>query len=257
MRKLRLFWKSIPRKRKITINLLMMALIGALLYLFLGCPAFTAEQRYRRAAKAHMVGPGEILGIFDPEGSNYQHVLVAEEQNAVIFYLYSDVPGSMEDLYYREKTGRLTVLASPNILPGSFGAQVLELPVFLFDDYPEALRAELEITLSETVNDEYYEKTYHLESPREADGYFHFHIHAEAEGSYTDIYGFELPNELGAEGIVLRQFSQMCGYDDSFNLQPQPVTVRLYDKNDSLILEEIVQVRCVKDMAHQKQNDPV
>lgn len=252
MRKLKYAWQSIPRKKRIVINILAIAVLSFAIYLFLDCPAFTAEQRYRRAERAHMVGPAEILGIYDPEGSNYQHVLVAEEQNAVIFYLYSDIQGSMEDLYYREKTGDLTVLASPNILPGSGDAQVLDLPVFLFDNYPEALRAELEITLCETVNDEHFEKTYYLESTREGHGYFHFNIHAEAEGTYTDIYGFEMPNELAAEGIVLRQFSQMCGYHDSFNLRSQPVTVRLYDENDALILDEIIQVRCVSDMAHQE-----
>lgn len=255
MRKLKQFWKSIPRKGKIAINLLLMALVSFGIYLFLGCPAFTAEQRYRRAERAHMVGPAKILEIYAPEGSNYQYVLVAEEPGAVIFYLYSDIPGSTGDLYYREKTGDLTVLAAPNILPGSSSMQVVDLPVFLFDEYPEALRAELEITLSETVNDEYFEKTYHLESSREAEGYFHFNIHAEAEGTYTDLYGFTLPNELGAEGIVLRQFSQMCGYADSFNLRPQPVTVRLYDESGALILEETLQIRCVSDMAHQKRGD--
>lgn len=255
MKRIKRLWLNIPRKTRIAINLLAIFLLCFALYIFLGCPTFTPEQRYRRAERTHMVGPAKILGIYDSESPGYQYVLVADEGDGVIFYLYSDVRGSKENLYYREKTGDLTVLAAPNIPAYSSDAQVLNLPVFLFDNYPEAVRAELEFTLSETVNDVYFEKTYRLESTREEDGYFHFNIHAEAPGTYTDEYGFEHSNELGAEAIVLSQFSQMCGYADSFNLRPQPITVRLWDEKDELILEEEILVHCVAGQAHTEQGE--
>lgn len=255
MRRLKRLWGNIPRRVRIGINLVTSAMLAFAVYCFLGCPAFTLEQSFRRAEKAHLVGPSEILAVYEPAGSDYEQLLVADDGDAVIFYLYSSALHPSDALYYREKTGDLTVLAAPCV--GDFPGEeyVLDLPIFIFDHYPEATRAELEFTLSETVNDIYYEKTYLLQSDREEAGWFHFNIHMESENWSVNEWGQAQGTPLGNETYLLYEFSYICGYRDSFNLQPQPVTVRLYDESGSLILEEIIQIRCVKDMAHQEREE--
>lgn len=255
MSSLKQLWSKIPRKARVLINLLAIALVGMVLYVFTGSPSFTALQRYRRAEKANLVGPAQILTICDLENAGYDHLLVADDGAGVILYGYSSLPGSQENFVYREKNGDLTVLAAPDFR--FFGAEeyVLDLPVFLFDDHPAAIRAELELTLSTTLNDVYFEKDYLLESQREGDGYFRFNIHAESENWYTDEYGQEWGSTLGAEGHALQEFSRMCGYSSAWNLLPQPVTVRLFDTQNALILEQELLIRCAAGQAHAQRGD--
>ena len=179
MRQIKRIWLRIPRKVRVLVNLLAIAIVGLALYIFIGCPAFTAEQLYRRLEKSNMVGPAEILTICDIENASYEHLLVADDGEGVVLFGYSNTLGDHHNLVYRKKTGDLTVLAAPDFR--FFGAEeyVLDLPVFLFDEYPAAARAELEMTLSTTLNDVYFEKNYFLESQREGEGYFRFNIHAE------------------------------------------------------------------------------
>ena len=103
----------------------------------------------------------------------------------------------------------------------------------------------------------YFEKEYILDSVREEDGLFRFVIHVGSNDWYVDDFGHKQGMPVGAEGVVLQQFSQMCGYDDSFNLRPQPVTVRLYDEYDNLILEEEILVHCVAGQAHTEQGESI
>lgn len=243
MKSIKRFWGNIPRRVKIAINLLALYLLGFALYIFIGCPAFTAEQRFRRLEKAHMVGPARIIENYELEPYNYLNLILADDGDGVIFYLYADFRHGSEAFYYREKTGNLTVLAAPDMFSSISLEGSYTLPVFLFDNYPKAVRAELEITLSETLNDVYFENTYHLESQREGSGYFQFFIHAKSS--------------TNAEGFALQEFSAISGYDDSFNLRPQPVTVRLYDSSNELILEEEILVHCVAGQAHTEQGEEI
>ena len=243
MKSIKRFWGNLSRRVKIAITLLALFLVGFSLYIFIGCPAFTAEQKFRRAEKAHMVGPGRILLTHDFSNNwSYEHMIVADDGDGVIFYEFSKRFGTLENLYYREKTGNLTVLAAPDMQSSiSFDDGSYILPVFLFDNYPKAVKAELEVTLSETVNNVYFEQTYFLESQREDSGYFKFFLHSESD--------------RGAEGFALRALSGMSGYDDSFNLRPQIVTVRLWNSRDELILEEDILLHCVAGQAHAEQGE--
>ena len=202
-----------------------------------------------------MVGPAEILTICDIENASYEHLLVADDGEGVVLFGYSNTLGDHHNLVYRKKTGDLTVLAAPDFR--FFGAEeyVLDLPVFLFDEYPAAARAELEMTLSTTLNDVYFEKNYFLESQREGEGYFRFNIHAESENWYIDEYGQKWGSSLGAEGHALQEFSRMCGYSSAWNLLPQPVTVRLFDDQNDLILEKELLVRCAAGQAHAERGE--
>lgn len=257
MKKLKQLWLNIPRRIRIAMNLLVIFLLGFGVWIFCGCPAFTAEQRYRQLEKAHMVGPARIIANYELEPYNYLNLILADDGDGVIFYPYADFRHGSEAFYYREKTGDLTVLAAPILDSFCYWEYELELPVFLFDNYPQAQRAQLQFTLSETVNDVYFEKEYILDSVREEDGLFRFVIHVGSNDWYVDDFGHKQGMPVGAEGVVLQQFSQMCGYDDSFNLRPQPVTVRLYDEYDNLILEEEILVHCVAGQAHTEQGESI
>lgn len=258
MKSVKRFWGNLSRKVKIAITLLALFLMGFALYIFIGGPAFTAEQRFRRAERANMVGPASIVATYDFTNGSYEHLIVADDSDGVIFYAFSGREGyTTEHLYYREKTEDLTVLAAPVLEHFSYWEYELELPVFLFDNYPAAQRAQLQFTLSETVNDVYFEKEYILNSVREENGFFRFNLHAESTNWYIDDWGRAQGTPLGAEGVVLEQFSQMCGYDDSFNLRPQIVTVRLWNSNDELILEEDILLHCVAGQAHTEQGEVI
>ena len=257
MKAIKRFWGNLPRRVKIAITLLTLFLAGFALYIFIGCPAFTAEQRFRRLEKKHMVGPAQIIDNIKLVPYNYLNLILADDGDGVIMYLYASIHHGTEAFYYREKTGDLTVLAAPNLEHFSYWEYELELPVFLFDNYPAAQRAQLQFTLSETVNDVYFEKEYILDSVREEDGFFRFLIHAESEDWYIDDFGRAQGTPLGAEGAALQQFSQMCGYDDSFNLRPQPVAVRLWNEHDELILEKEILVHCVAGQAHTEQGEVI
>ena len=255
MKRIKHFWGNLPRRVRITVNLLAIFLLAFCTHVFLGSPAFTAEQRFRQLEKANMVGPARIIDSMELVPYNYLNLILADDGDGIIFYLYADFRHGTEAFYYREKTGDLTVLPLPVLEGFSYWEYELDLPIYLFDNYPKAKKAQLQFTLSETVNDVYFEKEYILDSQREQDGLFRFNIHAESEDWYIDDWGMAQGTHLGAEGTVLEQFSQIGGYDDSFNLRPQRVTVRLYDAEDQMILEEEVLIHCVAGQAHTEQGE--
>lgn len=59
MKKLKRFWLNIPRKWRVGINLLTIALLVLSLYVLLECPAFTPELKFRRMEKART---GQSIG---------------------------------------------------------------------------------------------------------------------------------------------------------------------------------------------------
>jgi hypothetical protein len=115
--------------------------------------------------------------------------------------------------------------------------------VFVFDNYPEAVRAELDITLQATYAGEYFEKAYSLKSTRKNQGYFQFTLSAIS------------PQGLGAEGYALQIFSLLSGYGGrSLPDAAIPATVRLYDKDDQLICAHTLEIVSVVEQAHRNQD---
>lgn len=258
MKKLKCLWLNIPRQYRVVFNILATLLLLFSLYALLDCPAFTPEQKYRRMEKAELVGPAQILEVMDIETLGYDQLLLAEDGDAIILFQSSDNPWDQGDLIYREKTGPITVLAAPNSRVGIATDSVIDLPVFVFHEYPGAVRAELELefgegldytevkwTYGEEVTITTYEKTWYLESTEEKGGFFHFNIHAEADGRYVDHYGTEVWETLGSEGYALEIFSRMTDSNGSYIHEYIPATVRLYDENDTLIVEQNLNIRSV------------
>lgn len=256
MKKLKQHWLELPRKLRVFANILAILLAVFVLYILMDCPAFTGEQKFRRMEKAELVGPSKILHIMDPEGLGYQHLLAADDGEGVILFGYSDYHWDQGDLFYREKKGPVTVLAAPNSGMLLLYADVIDLPVFVFHDCTNAVRAELELEFGEGVEyaqvnweqddvviETTYEKTLHLESDENHSGVFVFNIHAEPDGKLEEQYGIELWQPLASEGYALEIFSDMTDSPQSYCTYYIPATVRLYDWNDNLIAEEQLNIR--------------
>lgn len=231
MKKLRILLSRLPRKVRICLNILAIALMVFLIYVFAGSPAFTVTTAFRRAEKAQLVGPSEILAQLKPSGTEYDHLVLADTHDSVTLFAYDRWNSRLTTLVYHEKTGPITVTAAP----GSthfWAASSASVPVFIFDSYPDAVRAELDLTLSASYGGEDFEKTYYLTAEREADGYFAFTL--KARNAPT----------LGAEGKAIYILQTICSNSMADTLDVSiPATVRLYDAQDTLIAEETLTIR--------------
>ena len=257
MKKLKRFWLNIPRKCRVFINLSATLLLVFAFYILAGSPAMNPVEHFRRLEKAYLVGPSKILEIVDLPANEYDHMIVADDGDAVILFGYNDVNYRWDwnTFVYREKRNGITALPIPAHHYG-IEEQVIELPIFLFHNYPNAVRAELEFTLGESleipetvmlpdgsVTQRYFEKSYTLESQREIDGYFRFHLHAEIEGKYVGPQDLEVWKATSGEGTALRMFARMAFENGMYLHEYVPMTVRLYDRNNGLIVEDTFNFR--------------
>ena len=259
MKAIRRFWTNIPRQVRTGFNILIILYLLLTFYVSIGSPVFTLEQRFRRAEKAHLVGPGKIVDHTDwslyPE---FTDMLVAETSDGVIFYGYWDqrYPYDDYDVFsYREKTGKLTFLAPPIMMFGwTFHDYDRTMPLYLFDDYPEAVRAGLDIRVVgrfQADNDRYEDCNleFGVSANRYADGVFRF---------LWDIYGHSEQQKGSAE--ILSEIS--TSGDTAFTSTRAhrldswaEITVRLYDADDNLIVEEKLVLRTVSGQAQFEHGD--
>ncbi len=231
-------------------NLLLAAVLLALIYVLNGSPDANLLQAFRREEERNLIGPGNILGTVSVEESiGYDRLLLAETDNGVILYCYNDGNFSLfgkrrqstleGTMIYREKGEFVTVMAAPCYFVHRFydGAA---LPVILFDDCPKAVRAELDLYLNAN-NYGLGDSTWNIEARRESGGYFLFELKAVSDD--------QLQFEVDATSIVNlgKMFESGAGFADGF-----PATVRLYDKADNLILEEDITVHSDGSAAHMK-----
>lgn len=257
MKQMKNAWLRLPRPIRAAANILLILVLAFLFYYSLGCPAFTTEQAFRRAEKANLVGPSTIVDILDRDDyDKFDQTIVGETENGILFYCTQDVFNPI--FSYREKMGPITVLAPPSG-PFNWGLDSYghSLPVYVFDDYPEAVRAELELHIQGTVDynsngvahTETFEKHYTTTAGRETDGFFRFLLDAP----YTDVPF--LGQRLGNDGFALYYLSQVCTVDIWSNESREaehaiPATVRLYDENGTLIAEENLTIRSAAGEAH-------
>jgi len=105
-------WQEVSRPAKTGCYVIGILVFGLLWYCFYGAPQFSWEARFRRAEKAELIGPSQILGVIEEGLSVYYFsfgvVVLAEDEDHVIAY-----GGWNEDLWemcYRPKMGKVTVL---------------------------------------------------------------------------------------------------------------------------------------------------
>ena len=247
-------WKKLSRPVKVLILLVGFLATSLLLYIFVGTPPLSDEHRYRRAEKANLVGPAEILDILELEPVNMHNscdrMIIADTGDAVIMYLWHTQEDYLEYLVYREKMGDITVYAAPCArgIDTWELADEIKLPVLLFDNFPQAVRAELDLTLWADRDDDFtFSKDYALEARREKPGYFCFYIYAS-----------DFTRSDDDEGAVLASFSKFTSGETSNSISPMteiPATVRLFDADGRLIHEETVSIRHVSGEAHYERSD--
>lgn len=242
------FWHNLSRKVKSIILLTALIPVIFLLYIFIGSPTFTIEQHYRRIEKANLVGPAEILDILELENYSYDRLLLADDEEGIIMYVWNEDDDYLSSqLIYREKQGDVSVYAAPCSRFETWEReQEINLPVFIFDNFPKAVRAELDLEINYTYGNDDLTRTYSLETTREKSGYFQFTIHAG--NSYA----------LRAERHALQILSLLTGHESevlSATTVSIPATVRLYDESDNLLHESTVLIRSIEGDAHAKRGD--
>ena len=142
------WWNGVSRKKKVLLYFLAVLTMSFLAYWFIGAPALNWQHRYRRIEKAHFVGPGQILGYEEISGSFYDAAVVARTEEGVIITSMISRVRYGEMLFYLPMKGKILVTAAPQILtPSEIDLHEETLTVFVVDDYPEAVRAELDLQL--------------------------------------------------------------------------------------------------------------
>ena len=214
---------SLPRWAKVLRNLCLAALVLGVLYVFVGAPAFSAEQAFRRAERQSLVGPSEILAELPLRDETFNSLIVADDTDGVLLFpVYKGSVGSKR-LYYKGKTGEVTVLASPT---SRLSTEIHSLTVLLFHSFPNTASGELVLSLSTELNGVAVSGDYFLKAEHEYDGFLRFELVHTAPDAYYK-----------AESYAFWELSKMT--EDSAALGKQvPAEVRLYDSEGELIHEE-------------------
>lgn len=221
------------KRAKIIRNMLIIFLTVFLIYAAAGSPILFPRLRMREEERNAAVGPSVIIDeLSSSEYPEFKKLLVGETEYGYVFYSIRD--WTSDALSYRKKTGDVTLLAAPTSWENwHTGAQERTLPIYLFHEYPTAVRAELELTIIGDRSDPaYYEaaftRHYTLEATWENDQFFLFYIHVP-----------QAETELGIEGLAPQLFSEICHSTSSHSAsQKAYATVRLYGANDALLAEK-------------------
>ena len=226
---------------RVILNLTIAAVLVLTVYIMFDAPALTDQRGFRRAEKANLVGPGEILAEIEPENFVYDKLIMAETDRGVEFYACDSVYGRGWTFFsYQRKNGPLTFAVPPiGQIPLNWTwFQDVTMPVFLLHEFPEAVRAELELSIAGTYS--WYENEaertmefdehFSLRSVEAGDGWFRFVMELEGTPNFTPT-----PSLQAADQLI-----RVC---DPYSFSPDrksefPVTVRLYDEADHLIHEE-------------------
>jgi hypothetical protein len=236
---------------KAVLNLVLLTVVLLLYYISIGSPAFTPEHQFRKEEKAYLVGPAKILDNISLEKYTGYHtcnrLILATSDEGVSLFQCKEVDLEINKLVYRKKQGDVTVLSLYPIGLRNYEFATyssLEIPIFVFDSFPNAVRAEMEIELSASYgNQENFQKVYALSAKREVKGYFLFTLSASTANRFE---------QLGAEGEAFYFLTALS--DDrpvnSYVDRAIPVTVRFYDQNDNMIAERHVEIRSPAGEAH-------
>ena len=224
------------RKRKFKILLYVTGILLSfpVMYILIGCPAVTAEMGFRRAERAHLVGPSLILGTEEIHTTKDGWLMIARSEDGFTLYPYTLDSNGSENLYYFRKTDDITVASVYDDYVT--GIEDPSLPIIVFDDYSEAVRAELELSYSIYYNNMYYENSYYLQSDRTTRGYFVFSLPFASNMRIVSGDVFIRNVDADKENSLIYAISGMLSGE--FPHDGVPITVRLYNQNDNLIAEK-------------------
>lgn len=222
----RLF-RRFSRKHRFFLDVALTLLLLLAIVAVVGIPAVGDEARFRRAEKEGLAGPSEILDQFPvPEewsGVQYDRLLIADAGDEILFYpIYENGYGT---LYRREKTDGTLLTMPPTFILGTWDLSVA--PLFLFTDDPAAVKAEVQLRLSEDV-------VLELSQVRGAD------VPDEERDQHTRqrFFWFDIPmpeNSWSKERALLWDLWE-TNSSTANSAAEFPATIRLYDA-DGMLLE--------------------
>ncbi len=237
----------IPRPLRACLWALLAIAVAVTYYISLGCPTVSMRQQLRRAEKVYMVGPGKIVDeVASPEYSEFDKMLVSETDHGIIFFgrYGSDGRNGVKHrgkwaylFSYVEKTGDVTFAASPSVY--TFGLD--KLPVYVFTERKDAVKASISITISSTesykINGKLEENPFHetftSEATRDENGFFRFDLDAEQSPSYNPS---DLRNDASEALCCLSAIANNGPLTSEEQTVVIPVTIKLYDAKGQLIL---------------------
>ncbi|MBQ2785677.1 MAG: hypothetical protein IJF02_04170 [Oscillospiraceae bacterium] len=215
----------LPRPVRAVVFLFLALLLALTVYVGLGSPPMNAEMVFRRAERAHMVGPSKILGEFSNGEPYPRRVIIAETDDSHILYTVQRQPLGYRRFYTNPKPGEIdnyTFHAYPKTEQAAlYNVSMSNSPVqlVLFDRQPDAVRAEMEAELTFLHQDEVCTMDIQTESVRTYDRFFLFSI-SKPQGSSEQWY---------------RAMDQLISRTS--DSKPE-VTIRLYDAQGNLMATE-------------------
>ena len=247
MKKLNAWLERIPRPVRAIFYTVLALTLAISYYIALGCPTLGMRHEFRRAEKAHMVGPSKIVDtLSNNDYHEYDKLLVGETEHGVSFFgRYEVVVGTKngrnltKDQYhlaYCEKTDDITLCAPPNVYGSMWDAFELKrsLPVYVFTEHSQAARAEVEVTVVGSTGKNGFGKftvPFQAEAERAKEGFFRFTFEAEQKNSLKALYYLSI--------VGSGDRSDMQTND---RLETITAVVRLYDASGQLIAEETLNI---------------
>lgn len=243
--------RHVSRKTKALIYMIVIFLLGAALYISKGCPTLTFRQEFRRAEKSQMVGPSKIADeLSSQEYHEFDDMLVGETDYGVCFfgrraYYRSSIFEDKRYDYtftYREKADDITVLAAPNKWGVTWDWEHyggVSLPVYIFTEYPEAVSADLTLTISGTTTGKDNEENIPTAFTQE--------LRAQASTIKEGVLRCYIQGSTPFECRALALLSDICG-NTAFYIsedEPQPTilcTVTLLDASNQVIATKEMQL---------------
>lgn len=226
-------------------NLMLIALMLLLIYHLIGAPVLFPRLRMRMLERQALVGPSTVIDVLAwDEYEEFTKVYVGATNEGFTFF--SMMGPWYTTLSYRERTGSITVLPAPTYWENWQNKSTdKHLPIYVFDQFPDAVRAELELKIASDPDDLYYhgeafDRRYTLEANRETSGYFLFHLHIPCEGE-----------TLGTDGYAAQLLSDIChSSNKAVQRRSFEATVRLYSTDGTLITESTQTVRSTAAIAN-------
>ena len=222
--------RTLTKKQRLLRNLMVLALLVGLMDFLIADFFLMPENQFRREERGNLVGPSTILGQEEIDLGPFQDMILAETEECVILWLYSEDIGRTQFIC-RDKYDENMLIAPPGVGGFVFLTDELHLPIVLFDQVPKAVRAEISFTLREFYDEKDFEKSYLLEAQRSTRGYFLFTL--DAEGQWPG---------LGAEGVALTTLANISSNRDTYVSRSIPVEVRFYDITGALIETDTITI---------------
>ena len=247
MKKLNEWLDRIPRSVRAIFYTLLALALAISYYIALGCPALGMRHEFRRAEKAHMVGLSKIIDtLSNDDYYGYDKLLVGETAHGVCFFGRYEVVVGMKNgrnqtknqyhFAYCEKTDDITLCAPPNVWGTTWDAFEFKrsLPVYVFTEHSQAVRAEVEVTVVGSTGKNGVGKftvPFQAEAERAKEGFFRFTFEADQKSSLKALYYLSI--------IGSGDRSDMHTND---RLEAITAVVRLYDADGTMILEKSVTI---------------